>query len=295
MKARNVFFFTPLFLFFMTTIASYAGNTILLKDAESAKQVELVIRGISKDAGKHATGTHFGECIEFDVINLTNSVLEIKVELGRKLICDYDSIQNMMLTRELIFTLNAREKAKYRTYAMCIEQQDASPNAKSTFHLGEMAETNLLELAKTLDKNNYQNSCGQSAVWTIINNSDTSSIWGTNAEEKKFLRKYVSSLRGDNIKKIDNTPEQTIFIESKEFNISGSIEWNMKKKGAASLIVYDEQGNYITSIFKDKKFETGQQTYNFQLVSCLLKPDTKYLVRLKVNNLTQKELVLNTE
>lgn len=295
MKAGNVFWGTPLFLFFMIPIVLHAGNTILLKDAESTKQVELIIRGISKDVGKLATGTHFGKCIEFEVKNLTNSFLEIKVELGRKLICDYDSIQNMMLTRDLIFVLNARECAKYRTYAMCIEQHDYSPNDKSTFHLGEMAETYLLELAKTLDKYNYQNSCGQSAVWTIINNSDTSSIYSSNPEERKFLRKYVSSLRGDNIKKIDNIPEQTIFIESKEYNISGSIEWNMKKKGPTSLIVYDEQGNYITSIFIDRKFDIGEHTYNFQLVSCLLDPDTKYLVRLKVNDLTQKELVLNTE
>lgn len=293
MKAKLLFIFASILICHHSL---YSGNTISLKDAQYNKQVEIVIRGLSNNTGKWECGLHFGECIEFEVKNLTNTPLEIKVEIGRKLICDYDSVQNMMLTRDLIFALKAKEQAKHKAYAMCIEQHDASPTSKSTFHLGEIAENNLLELVKTIDKNNYQNSGGQSAVWTIVNNSDTSNIYG-NIEEKRFLRKYVSSLRGDKPKNIELPvqSEQTIFIESQEYNISGKIEWNMNKKGAASLFVYDEQGNYITSLFTGRKFGVGEQTYDFKLVSCLLEPSTKYLVRLKVDDLTQKELVLKTE
>lgn len=294
MKAKILFLFASILIYHHPL---YCGNTILLKDAQNNKQVEIVIRGISNNTEIWEFGLHFGECIEFDVKNLTNTPLEIKVEIGRKLICDYDSVQNMMLTRDLIFVLKAKEQAKHKAYAMCIEQHDASPTSKSTFHLGEMAEINLLELVKTLDKYDYQNSGGQSAVWAIVNNSDTSNIYGSNVEEKRFLRSYVSSLRGDKPKKIEKIEqtEQTIFIESKEYNISGKIGWNMKKKGSASLIVYDEQGNYITSLFTGRKFEAGEQSYDFKLVSCLLEPASKYLVRLKVDDLTQAELALKTE
>lgn len=295
MKTKDLFFFAFIFLLTFSYGEAQKGDPLLLKDAHSNKQVDMAIRGVSKDIGKLASGTHTGQCIEFEVKNLTGTSLEIKVEAGRKLICDFDSVQNMMITRELIFTLSPRESVKHKAYAMCIEQSDASPSGTSTFYMGDMASSHLLELAQTLDKYNYQNMVGQTAVWTVIGDKDTSNIWGSNAEQKKFLRKYISDLRSESTEEVFYQQGPVIYLESEEYNISGSIRWDMKKKGPASLIVYDEQGNYVTSVFKERKFDAGNQTYDFKVVSCLFEPGTKYLVRLKIKDLTQEELVVYTE
>jgi hypothetical protein len=294
MKAGIFFFFSPL-LTYLLIANLYAGNTILLKDAQTNKQVELVIHGVNNETGFFPSGKHYGECLEFEVKNLTNSPLEIQVETGRKLICENDSIQNMMMTRALVIALSPNGNVTYKAYAMCIEEHDRSPNSKSTFHLGDMAEGHLLELAKALDEHNYQSAGGQSAVWTVVERKDTSSIWALNTDEKRFLRKYVSSLRGEIPPENETSTVILIYKETPEYSISGSIQWDMKKKGPADLIVYDEQGNYITVIFNERKFESGKQESNFKVISCLLKPDKKYLVRLKVNDLTQEELIVQSE
>jgi len=287
------------FLFFALPFSAlYASEPILLKDACDKKMISLKIHGTKIDANLPYNKRYYGECISIEVKNLTGNLLNLKLETGRKLICDYDSIQNMMITKQLLFALNGKGTATYNAYAMCIEKNDHAPDNRSTFKIGGIADNYLIQLAQFIEKNNYQDIAGQNAVWVLTNKSDTSSIYSSDNAEKYNLKKFVSQF---NITKADNKivpvvePKNTIFIERDEYNISGIIKWTMKTAGYASLFVYDEQGNPVTMIFDKRKFSEGEHFYDFKVVSCLMKKGEKYLVRVKIKDITEEELVCKAE
>jgi uncharacterized protein YozE (UPF0346 family) len=285
MKAIK-FFYIYFFLSTLNFSAVIASDPIPLKDASNQKIVSINIHGIKTEIGSYKNH-HYGDCITVELKNLSYNNINLKLEAGRLLICDYDSIQNMMITKSLIFALKPKESATYNAYAMCVEKTDHSPDHNSTFKIGEMAKGYLLELAKLLEQNNYQDNAGQNAVWALTNNNDTANIYTSDKDECSSLRKFVSQTKGFN----KNITDNTIYLENDDNYISGNIAWEMANKGNASLIVYDEKGKFVTTIFTDKKYEAGEQSCNFKVVSCLIEKNKKYFVKLKIWDTTKEELV----
>ena len=282
----------------LLSFPSLASDPVSLKDAFDKKFISITISGTEFDLGTPLSKRYYGECISMKVVNLTNNILNLKIENGRKLICDYDSIQNMIITKQLSFALNGKETATYKTFAMCIEKENDAPDSRSTFQLGEMANGYLLQLTQLLEKNNYQDHAGQSAVWAITDHVDTIAIYSSDNSEKSILRKFIGKFQVATAeKKIVPVydPSRTTYIEKNEYNISGKIDWTMKSGGFASLIVYDEQGNLVSTIFDKRKFDEGDQSYDFKVVSCLIKNGKKYLVRLKIKDVTQEEIICTAQ
>jgi hypothetical protein len=278
--------------------ALFATDPVSLKTAFESKLIKVDIHGTAFDMGTPASKRYYGECISFKVENLTSNVLNLKLENGRKLISDYDSIQNMIITHQLVFALNGNETATYKVYGMCIEKNDYAPDSKSTFKFGEIADGYLFQLTQMLEKNNYQDHAGQSAVWAITDHIDTTAIYSDNRSEKNLLRKFIGTYQKATAeKKIVPIydPEKTTYIERKEYNISGKIDWTMSSNTFASLLVYDEQGNLVSTIFDKRKFDEGEQSYDFKVVSCLIQKGKKYLVRLKIKDITVDELICIAE
>jgi len=274
--------------------ASFATDPVSIKTASDNKLIKVDIHGTAFDLGTPASKRYYGECISIKVENLTSNILYLKLENGRKLISDYDSIQNMIITHHLEFTLNGKETATYKVFGMCIEKNDFAPDGKSTFKFGEIADGFLFQLTQLLEKNNYQDHAGQSAVWAITDHIDTTAIYSSDNSEKNILRKFIGTYQiATADKKIVPIydPEKTTYIEKKEYSISGKIDWTMNSNTFASLLVYDEQGNLISTIFNNRKFEEGEQSYDFKVVSCLIQKEKKYLVRLKIKDITQEELI----
>jgi hypothetical protein len=278
--------------------ASFATDPVSLKDACENKLIKVDIHGTAFDLGTPASKHYYGECISIRVENLTSNILNLKLENGRKLISDYDSIQNMVVTHQLVFTLNGKETATYKVYGMCIEKKDYAPDGKSSFKFGDIADGYLLQLSQLLEKNNYQDHAGQSAIWAITDHIDTTAIYSSDNLEKNVLRKFIGTYQKATAeKKIIPVydPEKTTYIERKEYNISGKLDWTMSSNTYASLLVYDEQGNLVSTIFEKRKFDEGDQSYDFKVVSCLIQKGKKYLVRLKIKDITQEELICIAE
>ncbi len=278
----------------LSSAVSLAKSTMSLKDASDKQLVSVKIHGTKSNAGTPTSSNHFGDCITVEVQNLTSDPLSLEIETGRKLTCHFDSIQNMMFTQYHLIALAGKQTTTYKAYAMCINEHKIGPDENSTYNIGDMAEGKLLQLALLIEKNKFQDNTGQNAVWVFTDNNDSTSIFSSNTKEFKALRAFVSSAKSKTtIKSITpvNKTDETVFIQRKEYKIAGVIQWNMKTQGYASLIVYDEQGNFITNIFDKRKFAAGDQSYDFNVVSCRIEPGQKYLVRLKIKDLTQEQLV----
>ncbi|HNW97905.1 MAG TPA: hypothetical protein PKK00_05790 [Bacteroidales bacterium] len=290
-KARYISVLSFAMLFY---ISATAEVSMTLKTAIERNIIKISAHGAIPDSTKPYTSTgHIGECLEFNVTNLTSTPLKLIVENGRKFTSAEDDKQDLMITNQLIFVLNGRKSSTFRAYAMCISPYKGSPKPLTVFNISKMADGYLLQISGILEKYKFQDPTGQDAVWAIIKNVDSNAVYASNNFEGNILKKFVQFAKEGKKITDDMLLGNNLFgpiLNKPEYYITGRITWEMLKKDNATLCVYDEQGNYVTDIFVQEKYEAGKQSYSFKLTTCLIQPDKKYLVRLKVKNSTLEEL-----
>ena len=116
-------------------------------------------------------GVFYGPCISVWVSSLVDETLVITVKLGRYLIPDDYDVQNMMITKEYTFTLEAYENTTLTLYAMCIEMHDYVPSEGEFFDLGSLATGYLYDLVCEIEDNYAQDAAGQAAIWAITDHA----------------------------------------------------------------------------------------------------------------------------
>lgn len=263
------------------SLNSIANEKISLSDAITKKYVTAKITGVGYSNA--SVSAHYGECIKIELNNLSYSSFDITLETGRKLVPYVDSVQTMMITKEMMISLLPKGTKTVFAYAMCIEKTDMSPGPKRKFKVGEMAEGKLLQLAKLIEKYNYQDNLAQQAVWVITNNSSITNLTSSDTLKIKTLKGFLSEQSSNNFK---NTSGGTI---------QGKFTWNMEKLGTISIVVLNESGFEIGEILSNKKYDKGSQTCNFQYTGCLIEPNKVYKVRLKIQDYTVEELACTSE
>ena len=84
------------------------------------------------------------------------------------------------------------------------------------------------------------------------------------------------------------------FTKKPSYSISGIIKWEMAQKGYLSLDVYSEDGKFVINIFEKKKYDVGEQSYNFKMVDYNIEKNKKYFLKLKLRNAVIKEIECNS-
>jgi len=272
---------------FFACSLTYAINTISLKTACDKKLIKLKING---------TSSNYGDCMDMNITNLTNSPISVKLETGRKLICVNDTTrQNMMITKELIVNLKSKENKTYKSFAMCIQKTRSTPNKEASFKIGNLSDGYLLLIAKFIEKYNYQDNIAQKAVWAVIEKSDSNNLYSytSNTQETEAFKRFVTFAKAGKPIWFDalfSNQEYNSINTKPEYYISGVISWEMPETGVATMKVYDETGNYITDVFVNKEYKEGIRYCDFKVVNCLIKPNQKYFVKLIIKEKTLKEL-----
>ena len=110
-------------------------------------------------------GVHYGKCMDAILISKLDSTVLIKLECGTLLIPDDDSVQKMLVTKEILFPLFPHNVYRTRFYAMCSQIHNHAPYILSTFKVGNLADTSLVKLAKYIEASYNQNMIGQHAIW----------------------------------------------------------------------------------------------------------------------------------
>jgi hypothetical protein len=277
---------------------SYAGDTIALKDAVKKKMVAVMIHGTRPGPKALLSHKYYGQCLQIDVKNLTDSALTLSLETGRILDCDHDSIQNMMITRQLVFTLDGNKSDTYKAYAMCVQETKASPDAHASYQIGDFADKNLLAFSKIIEKYNFQDNAGQNAVWVFTDNNDTTSIYADNMDESRILKKYINKYKYTSAKKIVDPSDmlgEPKVISTKPPTITANMIWEMKKSGNATMQVFDEDNKLVVTVFEKQFFNKGEQTHLVTLSGSNITKGKSYYIRLKIKGSTKEEMTATAE
>lgn len=273
-----------------------AGNTTTytLEEALKKKLVTAVIQG-----NQYETSSYYGKCIKLKLRNASTQSLSLRLESGRRLNCDYDSVQDMLITQSEMFALLPSQTQEFSIYAMCCEKSNHSPQKGTTYNLGAMADASLVQLARLIEQLNAQDYAGQRAVWVVTDGADPEAISSDNPEITQALKEFVMNL--SKAPKVVEREPGFIYdysypkIEGDQFTVEGEFNWEMPVQSNVSLYLYDNSGNRLLVIFQDMPYTTGLQSYHYKVTSDALKSGNLYWIRMKQNGKTLKELAVTMD
>ena len=150
-------------------------------------------------------GMHYGKCMAIELGSNLDSMVVLKLDAGTLLVPKDDSIQRMIVTHDVIFPLYPRKRYWTRFYAMCTQINFHPPIGSKEFTIGEMADTNLVKLAKYCAHSFNQNMPGQHAIWAYTDkvNFDTLKRYGADSNS---IQQTVAILNAVNLETPLNTP-----------------------------------------------------------------------------------------
>lgn len=228
----------------------FAQQSYSIEDALRRNLVSITINGASIDKSKSGVSSHYGDCLQAQITNKTNTAFIIDIESGR-LFPSFDTlVQTMLLTKSVKVKVEPKKSRRIKLFAMCSQKGKNSPSINSKFRVGQMAHDGLVALARFLEKRNCQNSLGQNAVWAITDDYD----FRISKDETDLGKElYAFVLR---IKSTLNTVSQTTKIQ---------FDSEFKKQGLVSIKVFDSEGKIVKTLAQDIKSQLGYNKFEYWL------------------------------
>ncbi|MBI3503033.1 MAG: hypothetical protein HY063_14685 [Bacteroidetes bacterium] len=203
-----------------------------------------------------------------------------------------DSLQqDILITKSATVQLLAHETKTYDIFGMCCQAHNHSPDSGSVFRVGKMADSNLVTMARFIDKNNLQkSSVAQNAVWVLSDGNPMESIGGDDPLSKK-IQQLIAKLTGKSLPKYKTEYKQSdngIAFYSHPAKISGTFEYDMFTNGLATFGIYDSQGHAVEMFFTDVPRDKGFYIFNYEFKTSNL-PAGEYYARLRLDGQVKKE------
>jgi hypothetical protein len=264
----------PLFwVSFFLSITLRAENTWKLSEAIKQGLVTAEITG-----GKSGDGifsAHYGPCMEIRLSGKMTSAIALNLDYGYKLEPLDTNLQTMMVTKSLAIKLQPGEARTEKIYAMCTKATHRSPSSDQGFRVGKLASGYLLGLAELINRKNYQNDAGQSAVWCLTNGYELGSIYSADTSTMYDLRRFVAKAMGIPLSKIYESVPSFSFIEPQNMEphyttqtvYSGSFSYSISRPSKVLIALFDE-GNHMKKVYVNNQDQrSGEYTYSYKIGS----------------------------
>lgn len=244
-------------LLIAATCESYGAVT--LTDAIKNKWVTATIRGFDYRQDTVYRSAFYGSCLILTCRNLRATPIEITEAAGRFFIPDDSSVQRMVLTDAITFTLGAQKEYSIPMYAMCTEAHDGAPGAGSLFRSGGMAPAELLPLINYISAHHFQNDAAQQAIWCITDGYPADHITFEDTLVSNQLRKFISKLTGTPFSKDNGQAHPSPLFRM----VDGSFTYVIQKTKLVDLVIYNESGQEIKKLVTAATQPAGSYTYDY--------------------------------
>lgn len=142
-------------------------------------------------------GGHSGNCINIEVKNLTNKLLNLEMAPGTVFIPDDNGEQTLITAKEQMLALNKNEVKIFKVFAYCTEASDSSPRKESKFQMAQTSNAKLKNLALFLDSlKNMDDHVIQNSIWCVTDSHSVSNVYSDDLKVSKALRSYLCSATG---------------------------------------------------------------------------------------------------
>jgi hypothetical protein len=258
-------------------------QTLTVEQASNKGLIKVTIKG---------KGGYTGEVIEMKIKNLLAKTFKLKLSAGHRLDSKDSTTQDILVNRAEEFILASKEERTYTVSGMCCQAHNHSPNSKSIFKLGHMADSALVKMAEFINTNKLYNSyTAQQAVWVVSDHNRMESISGSDKEELKKVQEFVSKLTGQPIPAytIDYEPGSTTAFSGKPKELKGVIECYLNANALVTCGAYDKRGQIAELFFLNQPSDPGTLRYEYNFHVALI-PKGEYYIRIYADNQLKKEI-----
>lgn len=237
-------------------------------------------------------GGYSGNCVQLKLINKSIKPLSFVLEAGRKLNSLDNEEQDILVTKEQIISLRAKETKNVDVFGFCCQATNRAPQKDSKFSLGKMSDSSLTALANYCGKNKFSVNDIQYSVWCLSDKHSVSSIPSNNEK----LRKFVAEIKKEEIPWYQTEFEPGVgrqTFSNKTNKISGNISYTAATDGSMNIQVMDRNGNLMQNFTNTKVIPKGTYDYWFEL-QVTNWPKGKYFINIYLGNqiLCKKEFVV---
>lgn len=268
---------------------SNMNTSIDLQEAIDNKMVKIKITSL---------GTYQGESALMEIQNISKTDLNIEIEPGRKLNADDDKYQNLLVVKQEQLIVKAGKHSIKKVVGFCCESNDAGPNTKVKYTTKELADKNLVLLARYIDANykQLQTQSIQQAVWAVSNNHATAAIT-TNNEKEMSLKNMVCAIKNEPIpwyiikQKIYQTANGRIHLVND--SLIGKMAYSNSEWTYSKLNIYDTKNNAVLISIGNWLQPGNNNVYNVALpIQHLAKGKYKLTLENDKQIFTQKDIMI---
>lgn len=212
-------------------------------------------------------GGYQENCLSFELKNLTPDSLYVKLEPGRRIVCEDSSFQDIFIVKEKMIILPPLASLTTDGYGFCCRASKGSPARNVKFNIGYMAPPEWIELAEVINQNNFPISAIQHAIWVISDNHSITSIHDEKMEEIDLLRKTVAKIKGIVLPWYTITYEKDtamLFSERPE-KLYGKINYYTNKNAIISINIRSPKGRLMTTLIEEERTHQGDHEYKLDL------------------------------
>ncbi len=212
-------------------------------------------------------GGYQENCLTFDLKNLTRDSLFVKLEPGRRIVCEDSSYQDIFIVKEKIVILPPLASVTTDGYGFCCRASKGSPAKNSKFNIGYMAPPAWIELAEVINQNNFPINAIQNSIWVLSDNHSIASIHHEKMEEIDLLRKTVAKIKGIVLPWYTITYEKDtamLFSERPE-KLFGKINFYTNKNAIISINIRSPKGRLMTTLVEEERKDQGNHEYKLNL------------------------------
>lgn len=198
-------------------------------------------------ASAMSLGSYQDYCMNFNIQNLGKDSLIILVEAGRRLNSINEQEQDILIVKEELIALSNHQTKTLKLKGYCCQSSHRAPSLNAKYDLNKLGDSDLVSVARYLNKNCFNIDIEQHAIWAISDKKLTANISSQSDTNSLSLRQLVANLKGEKLPwyMIKN---QSYISRNGEIHIIptyliANLKYNNDTEGYAMLSILDEKGN----------------------------------------------------
>jgi hypothetical protein len=212
-------------------------------------------------------GGHQGDCLQFELKNLTQDTLRVLIEQGRHFVSEDSSLQDILLIKNYEFLFPPLAKLVKVGYGFCCEASMRSPYAKALFNVGFMSPKEWKPVLEILSNNSFDPSTVQSAVWVLSDNHAISSVHDDKNEHIQSLREALAKVKKLELPWYNISYEQdtAMLFTGRYKRLWGSIDYQLKHNSFVYINIRSIDGIFVMNLVEDMPQPPGEYTYKWDI------------------------------
>jgi hypothetical protein len=213
----------------------------------------------------NSSGGHSENCVALKVHNISNDILDLKLEPGVILDNLNEMQQDIIVAKTLKMLVKVNQILDTVAYGFCCQSTNGSPIKGQKFKLGKKADSTMVKLCRFIDTHKIEPYKAQSAIWTISNLHQLSSIGQPNDTSIAALVKICNENRNESLPWFYVGYSQipgTVFSNI-PCRIVLNFEYVKKTNKELIIAIYDKAGNKIKTLLANSYASPGNKSFHF--------------------------------